>query len=109
MESKALTHENVEQNQEMATVKISFSRLESGHKIDTLFHPPVVNTERETNVRYASKYFPCERYSIFRDAHLLSHFAGEIKSAISKVESLATGSDSFSVLVKLIEEEASVI
>lgn len=86
MESKALTHENVEQNQEMATVKISFSRLESGYKIDTLFHPPVVNTERETNVRYASKYFPCERYSIFRDAHLLSHFAGEIKSAKSKVE-----------------------
>lgn len=107
MESKALTHENVEQNQEMATVKISFSRLESGYKIDTLFHPPVVNTERETNVRYASKYFPCERYSIFRDAHLLSHFAGEIKSATYKVESLATGSDSFSVLV--IEEEASVI
>lgn len=109
MESKALTHENVEQNQEMATVKISFSRLESGYKIDTLFHPPVVNTERETNVRYASKFFPCERYSIFRDAHLLSHFAGEIKSATYKVESLATGSDSFSVLVKLIEEEASVI
>lgn len=107
MESKALTHENVEQNQEMATVKISFSRLESGYKIDTLFHPPVVNTERETNVRYASKFFPCERYSIFRDAHLLSHFAGEIKSATYKVESLATGSDSFSVLV--IEEEASVI
>ena len=41
--------------------------------------------------------------------HLLSHFAGEIKSATSKVESLVTGSDSFSVLVKLIEEEASVI
>ena len=78
-------------------------------KLTPCFHPPVVNTERETNVRYASKFFACERYSIFRDAHLLSHFAGEIKSAISKVESLATGSDSFSVLVKLIEEEASVI
>ena len=93
----------------MATVKISFSRLESGYKIDTLFPSSLIKTERETNVLYASKFFPCERYSIFRDAHLLSHFAGEIKSAISKVESLATGSDSFSVLVKLIEEEASVI